>query len=195
VEPVLERGDDAEVAAAAADGPEEVGVLLLARGEDLALRGHDVRGHEVVDGGAVLAHQPADPSAERQARDPGVGDDPADRRQPEVLRLAVELSPEHAGLGPRGTGRRIDSDPLHRREVDDEPAVADRVSADTVAAGADADEQGPLTGEADRRDDVGDAGAAGDAGGAPVDGAVPDRACGVVAVVAGTEHLATEDLA
>ena len=45
-------------------------------------RRHHVRGEEVVDRGAVLSHQPADAAAEREARDAGVRDDPADRRQP-----------------------------------------------------------------------------------------------------------------
>jgi hypothetical protein len=143
----------------------------------------------------VLSHQPADPPAERQARDPRVGDDPADRRQPEELRLAVELAPEHAGLGARGERRRIDSDSLHRREVDHEPAVAERVAADAVATGAHANQQITLAGEADRGDDVGDAGAPGDARWAAVDRAVPDRAGLVIALVVGTDHQAVDRVA
>ena len=38
VERVLEPGDDAEVAAAAADRPEQVGVLVLAGGQDAGRR-------------------------------------------------------------------------------------------------------------------------------------------------------------
>jgi hypothetical protein len=52
------------------------------------------------------------------------------------LRLAVELAPEHAGLGPGSARRPVDPDPLHWREVDHEPAVTDRVTSDAVAAGA-----------------------------------------------------------
>ncbi len=127
--------------------------------------GHHVGGEQVVDSGAVLAHQPADAAAEGEAGDAGVGDDPADRREPEELRLAVELAPEHAGLGARGARRGVDSDPLHRREVDHEAAVADGVTADVVAAAADGDEQVMLAREADRGEDVGDAGAAGEQAG------------------------------
>ena len=136
VQAVLERGDDAEVAAAAADAPEQIGVVVLAGGDELALRSHDVHGEEVVDRRAVLAHQPADPAAERQARDPGVGDDAADGGEPEELRLAVELAPQHARLGARRPRCRVDSNALHRRQVDHEPAVAERVAADSVATGA-----------------------------------------------------------
>ena len=67
IEAELEAGHDAEVAAAAADGPEQVGVLLLARGDEPALGGDDLDRDERIDGQAVLAHQPADAATERQA--------------------------------------------------------------------------------------------------------------------------------
>ena len=61
---------------------------------------------------------------------------PAHRRQAVKLGLAVELAPQHAGLSARGARRRVDPDPLHRREIDHEATVAERMTADTVAAGA-----------------------------------------------------------
>ncbi len=85
-------------------------------------------GEQVVDRRAVLAHQPADPTAERQAGDPGVRDDAADGGEPEELGLAVELSPQHACLGARRPGLRVDANAFHRRQVDHEPAVAERVT-------------------------------------------------------------------
>ena len=51
----LEAGDHAEVAAAAADRPEQVGVLVGAGAHRLAVGGHDVGGEQVVDGHAELA--------------------------------------------------------------------------------------------------------------------------------------------
>lgn len=93
------------------------------------------------------------------------------------------------GLGPGGARRRVDPDPLHWREIDHEPAVADCVTSDAVAAGAHCHQQLPLAGEANRGDDVGDSRAAGDAGGAAVDRSVPDRAR-VVARVGGQDHRA-----
>jgi hypothetical protein len=56
---VLEGRRDAEVAAAAAQGPEQVLVVLGAGHHDLAVGGDDLDGQQVVDGEAVLAHQPA----------------------------------------------------------------------------------------------------------------------------------------
>ena len=124
-----------------------------------------------------------------------MGDDPADRRQPEELRLAVELAPEHASFSMHGARRRVDSDSLHRREVDHEAAVAQRLTADAVATRAHRYEQISLACEVDRRDDVGDAGAAGDPGWAAVDRAVPDRAGLVVAFVLGADHRAVDGVA
>ena len=64
------RVDDAEVAAAAADRPEQVRVRVRVRAEDLPVGGHDVGGEEVVDRQAVLPHQVADAAAGRDPADP-----------------------------------------------------------------------------------------------------------------------------
>src|SRR2546430_5265911 len=66
VEPELELGDDPEVAAAAANAPEEVGVLILARLDELTVGGDQIDGEQLIDREAVLAHHPADAAAERQ---------------------------------------------------------------------------------------------------------------------------------
>ena len=51
-------------------------------------------------------------------------------------------SPEqHAGLGPRRARLGIDPDPLHRAQVDDDAAVADREAGEAVAAAADGDRE------------------------------------------------------
>ena len=60
-----ERGDHAEIAAAAAHRPEEVRVLLDAGGDEVAVRQHDVHFEQVVDGEAALACEVAEPAAER----------------------------------------------------------------------------------------------------------------------------------
>ena len=181
VQAVFERGDDAEVPAAAAHTPEQIGVDTLARGHELAVGRDEIDREQVVDGGAVLAHQPADAPAERQAGDAGVGDDPAHGRQPEKLRLAVELAPEHAGLRPRRPRLRVDSDALHRREVDYQPPIADRVPADAVTTGTHRDQEIALARETHRRDHIGHARAAGDVGRTAVNSPIPDPAGSVVA--------------
>src|SRR5262245_42369891 len=97
------------------------------------------------------------------------------------LRLAVEFAPEHARLGSSCPGVRVDPDALHRRQVDYQPLIADRVAGDTVSAGTDCDEQVALASEPDGRDHIGDARAAGNAGWVAVERAIPDPACGIVA--------------
>ena len=51
----------------------------------------------------MLAHDPADPAAERETGDAGVRDDARRHRQPERLRLLVELAQEDARLNARGS--------------------------------------------------------------------------------------------
>ena len=48
-----------------------------------------------------------------------------------------KLAPERARLGPRRARLRIDADPLHQAEVDDDAAVADRQAGEAVPAAAD----------------------------------------------------------
>ncbi len=69
----LERGHDAERAAAAAQGPEELGVALGVGADDLAVRGHELGGEQVVALQPVAAGQPAHAAAQRVAGDADVG--------------------------------------------------------------------------------------------------------------------------
>jgi hypothetical protein len=194
VKTILERRDQPEVAAATAEPPEEVGVLLSAGAKAVAVGGDHIGRQDVVGGQSVAAHQPAEPSAERETRDAGMSDDPAGRGEPEGLSLAVELAPEKSRLRARRSRRRIDPQALHRREIDHEPAVTHRGAGDVVAAGSHGHEQIALACETDSGPDVGGAGAARDEPGTTIDRTVPDRAGGVVLRVAGTDELSTEVL-
>ena len=69
VQPELEPGGDAEVAAAAADRPEQVRVRARVDAQELAVGGHDLGREQRVDRQAVLAHEVADAAAERDAAD------------------------------------------------------------------------------------------------------------------------------
>ena len=93
MQPEQERGDDAEVAAAAADRPVEVGVLLGVGAHALAAREHQLGLEEVVDRQPELAGQVAEAAAEREAADPGGRDDPARRRQAVLAGRLVDLAP------------------------------------------------------------------------------------------------------
>src|SRR5204863_9189807 len=63
----LERRDDAEVAAAAAQRPEQLGLLARRRRAHRAVGHDDARAQQVVDRHAVQARQPAEAAAEREA--------------------------------------------------------------------------------------------------------------------------------
>ena len=123
VQPEEERGDDAEVAAAAAQRPEEIGVLRLAGGDEAAVGEHDVGLEQIVDGQPELAREVAQPAAEGDAADAGGGDDAARRGQPEGVGGVVQIAQRRAALDAGGAGLGIDADPVHRREVDDQPVV------------------------------------------------------------------------
>src|SRR6266511_5313649 len=77
VEPVLERGDDAEVAAPTAQRPKQLGVGVLAAGEVAAVGRHDFRCDEVVAAESEAAREPAEAAAEGETGDPGCRHDAA----------------------------------------------------------------------------------------------------------------------
>jgi hypothetical protein len=88
---------DAEVPAASAQAPQEVGVLVGARLDELAAGRHYVRRHEVVASCPVLAREPAQPATERQPGDAGHRDVPGRRGQAKGLRLAVQPASNRPG--------------------------------------------------------------------------------------------------
>ena len=132
----LERGHHAEVAAAAADRPEQLR-FLGRRGDALAaVCGDDVGGDQVVDGHAVLARQPAEAATQAQARHAGRRVDAERRRQAEGLRFAVEVAEQRARRDARSALLRVDMHAALRGLVDHQRAVGHRVAGDVMAAAA-----------------------------------------------------------
>ena len=118
-----ERGDDAEVAAAAAQRPEQIGVLVGGRPDDAALGGDHVGGKQVVDGEPVLAHEEADAAAEGEPGDAGVADDAAGGGQAVGLRLVVDVAPQSTTLHPgRATGGSTDTARIAERSMTTPPS-------------------------------------------------------------------------
>ena len=66
MQPIFERRDNAEVASAAFERPEQIGVGRFADVQEAAVGGHDVRGQETIARHPVGAAQPALSSSERQ---------------------------------------------------------------------------------------------------------------------------------
>ena len=190
-----ERRDHPEVAAAAPESPQQLGVVVLARGDQLPVRRDDVGPHEVVDAQTVLAGQPPDPAAEGETGDARVRHDPGRDRQPERLRCAIELAEVHAGLDLREAVPRLDPDALQRGQVDDQAVVAEREATHAVPAAPHRHPQVVLARESHRAPDVRRVRTPGDEPRPPVDRAVPDRARLVVSLVRRGDQPAVEALA
>src|SRR5205823_4500825 len=126
--------DDAEVAAASTQAPEQVRVLRGAGGHDAAVGGHDIRLEQVVGSEAALALEPPAAAAEGEAGDAGGGEAAAGDREAVLLGGRVELAPGQSGLGLDHARVGIDLYALHRRQVDHDAVVAGGIAGRGVAA-------------------------------------------------------------
>ena len=149
-----ELGDDAEVAAAAADRPEEVGVLVGAGGDDLARGRDDLGRHQVVDRQPVLAHHEADAAAGRQPAEADRVGVAGGERQAVGVRRAGEVAGGRAGLDAGDPRLGIDADRVHPRQVDHEGVVDHAEVGEAVAAAAHREGQVVVAGEGDGRRDI-----------------------------------------
>jgi hypothetical protein len=109
VQSVSEAGGDTEVAAAAAERPEQIGVLLRVGSHEPAVGRDELGGQQVVDREPVLSHEVADAVAEGEPADP-------DGASVEANREAVRSeSARHLARGHAGEGDRV---PVQVRLVD-----------------------------------------------------------------------------
>ncbi len=192
VQSVLERDRDAEVAGAAAESPEELGVLVLGRGDEPPVGRDQVDREEAVDRQAVPAREPADAAAEGETRDTGVGDLAARDGEPVRLRLPIEIAPEGACLHARHLRPGIDPDALHPREVEHDAAVDGRVAGRRVAAPANRQLRSGLPRMLHDRDHVDGSLHPGDRSRAAVEHAVPDAPRLVVRRIARPDELSVQ---
>ena len=190
MERVLERGRDAEVAAAAAKRPEQIRIGFRVHVEDAPVGSDELDCGQVVGREPVLRHQPAEPAAEGEASDSRGRDRAAGDREPVRRGLAVQLAPEHATLRPHRARARVDVDALHRRQVDHQRAVDHRAPGDVVAAAAHTDVQTLRAREPDRVRDVRRVLAARDQRRPPVDQPVVDAPRVVVAFISRLQDIA-----
>ena len=191
----LERCDHAEVAAAAAQRPEQIGVLLLRCTNDARIGGHHLGGDQVVARQAGDGREPADAATEREPADAGVADEAARRCEPVLLRGRIDIGPRGAAAADGAPRDRIDGHAVHRTEVDHHPAVADRVPRVVVAAAAHRELEALSAREANRVGDLLGGVAARDERRLPIDRAVPDRTRAVVLRLTGRQHPPAETAA
>ena len=192
VEPVLEARHDPEVAAAAADRPEQVRMVLGVDQQALAVGGHHLGRQHVVDRQPELAHEVADAATER---------DPADPDRPRVAepdRQAVRRErPGHLrggqpGLGPRRPALDVDVEALEVGEVEDDAALGHAVTGAAVATAADGELEARLARETHDVGHVVDVGDLDDDSGSAVDPTGHHGPGSVVVGVAGCDDLALE---
>ena len=107
MEPELELGHDSEVATAAANPPEQIGILGLTGLQQFAASGDDVDREQIVDREPILAHDPAEAAPKRQAGDTCMGNDAGGYCEPEHLRRMVELTEKSSGLHPSRSSREV----------------------------------------------------------------------------------------
>ena len=187
-----ERRDDAEVPAAAAQRPEQVGVRGRAGRDERAVGEHDVGGEEVVHGEAEAPGQVADAAPERQAGHAGGGEEAGRGGHAERHRRMVDVSPGASGVGADGVVLRVDRGAAQQGQVDDQGVVLHAEPRRVMAAAPDGDLDAVLAGEADAGDDVGDVPAARDGRGALVDHAVVDGAGLVIPGVRRPDQVAAQ---
>ena len=149
VQPELEAGHDAEVAAAAANRPEQVGMLGLAGGQQAAVRGDDVDRHEGIDGHPVLAHEPADAATQGQAGDADARGVAERRRQAVGRRGTRVLAGGQAGLRPGQLAIGIDVQAAHAAQVEDDAAVDGAEAGQAVRSTANRQVEPGVAGEQD----------------------------------------------
>ena len=170
VQAELQAGHDAEVAAAAADRPEQVGMVLGVGAHELAVCRHDVGGQQIVDREAVLADEEPDAAAQRDPADPDRARVAEARGEAVRARRGRVRARGQAGLGPRGAplARRSRSARMSVRSSTMPPS-RDAVAGRAVAAAAHGQLEPRLARERDDARDVRRVGDPGDHGGAAVD--------------------------
>jgi hypothetical protein len=77
-----------------------------------AVRGHDLSGNQIINGCAVLAHEPTQSAAQSKPRDASVGDGAARGSKAVGLCRSIEFPPQHTTLGARGAVYRIRAEPF-----------------------------------------------------------------------------------
>ena len=163
-------------------------MLGRACAKKLAVRRDHVGRLETVDRQAVLPRQPSEPAPEREPGHAGRGVDPDGDRQPERLRLVIQVAQRRACADVRDARLGIDANEVHPRKIDHHAALADGIARDVVAPAANREHQPVLAREVHRAHHVRRPGAACDERRTAVDHAVPDRAGLVVTGVAFAEQ-------
>jgi len=132
----LEGGDNPEVAAAAAQGPEHLRLLVLADSQQVAIGCHQIGRDDIVAGETEISAGPTDPTAECQPTEPGVGYDARWRHQAPLLGQFIDVAQEASPADTRDAPGWVDHSRAHPSEIHDQ-SVADRQTGYLVPTAAD----------------------------------------------------------
>ena len=154
MQPQVEPRRDAEVAAAAADRPEEVGLVLRVDLPHAAVRRDELGADEAVDREAVPANEVAHAAAERQPTDAHRACVAEGHGEPVCAGGVHDLPRREPGLRAGDPVARVELEPPHAREVEHDPTLADAVPGAGVAAAADGELEAALAGERDHEGDL-----------------------------------------
>lgn len=139
VQSVPELRDNAEVPAPASDGPEQVGVVVLAGGHNSAVGGHHLGAFERIQRESELPTQPANASSERDPAHAHVG--AVAKRHHQILPAARRREPacRHTCADPGHLVSSVDVDVIQSGEVDQQPTLGAPVTGDAVTSSPDCD--------------------------------------------------------
>jgi len=147
VQQQLDGDDDAELLAAAAQRPEELGLGREVGPDQLAVRGHQLDRGEAVAREAVQPGEPAHAAVQRVGHHGRVAGLRGQRGEAVLGGGQRDVAPQRPGLDPRPPHRRVDLHPGHRRGADDERVA--RVLGRRVARAQHDDPAALLAGAAD----------------------------------------------
>ena len=186
----LQRGHHADAAAAAADRPEQVRLVIGVGAAEAAVRGHDLGRGDAVGGQPVAAGQPAQPAAEGVAGHADVRGGARERGQAMLPGRDGHVLPQGAGFGAGGASGRVDAHAAHPHGPQ-QHRIFQRLERLRAVAGALRGDPHPAgTGEPDRLYHVGGRLGHHDDSGTLVGGEVPRLPRLVIAVVARGENVA-----
>jgi hypothetical protein len=150
----LDRRHDAEVAPAATQRPEQVGLMDGVRAHGVPVGRDELDRADAIRLEAVLAAQPAHAAAERVPGDAHVGRGTVKPGQAERRELGRDLLPLDAAAHAYLLSRGVDRDAVELRRVGEDRAVERAERYGVVAGGLRSDLQALLAGVVHHRDDV-----------------------------------------
>src|SRR5262245_20035575 len=192
---IVEARRHTEISSDLAYSPEQIGFLVLASPDRLALGGDELDGYEIVESQTLLSYHAPQTASDVEPLNSGARYYTASDCQAVPLGLAIEFAPCDAALRPHPPVLRLDANLLHRGQVDHQAAINGGTSRYVVATSADRHFETELLCEPDGIGHVGRVSALRDQCRAFVHEPVVDFSCFLVGDVSRLQKVAAERLA